>query len=139
MGVLHFLAGIVLQGRAQGAGFHAVEDVLGIDEAALRGVEVKTGPVKFFLQQGNVVAVGVVARQVGLPDEVVELLGDLLEGRFPRQVLVGKSVDGRGLGGDGDGGVDLHLQFPGGATAGGQLYQGDLDDTVLNDVEPRGL
>ena len=139
MGVFHFFTGVELQGGREGTGLHAVEYLLGVEEAALAGVEVKAGAVKFFLEQGDVVAVGVVAAQVGVADEVVELLSYVGEGGAVLEVEVGQPVDGGGLGRDGYGGVDLHFQFLGGAAVGEELDETHLHDAILDDIEAGGF
>ena len=136
--VLHLPSAVELIGGGQVAALHLLEDGAGVDQTALREIEVHAGAQELLGQQGDVEVVGVEACEVAACELLAELGSQLLEDGLVLHVVIG---DARQLCDDGlDGllGVDelVAALFP---PVGKHLDIGDLDDTVLHQIQTCGL
>ena len=86
--VLHLASAVELVRGSQITALHLVKDGLHVHQTALREVEVNACTQEFLGQQGHVEVVGVEARDVAAREHLVQLGGQLLEGRLVLHVVI---------------------------------------------------
>ena len=138
VGIVKVAVAVELHGGRERALLHLVEDVLHIHQAALAYVKVGTCAGKFLYEQRHVVGIGVEACKVALAEACCQLGGTRLEARTFRHVGIVYAVDGRGLLGDVAARVESQ-RFALLRAVGEHFYVGQLDDTILSDIEASGL
>lgn len=138
MGVDMIAAAVEHQGGGEGAGFHFMEDLLGIDDPSAFHGEGLAGAVEFLDQEGNIIVDQVVTTEIAMLQYAGDFLCEFPEGRAIFHIVIPDAMDLRGFLGDGALGMNAKGEgFAG--TIGLNADDGEVDDPVHPGVDPGGF